>query len=180
MPLPFNRILQGDALEVLSRFPSDSVDMAVSSPPYWALRDYDVSGQIGAEPRFEWYVDRLCAVFDEVRRVLKPQGTCWLNLGDTYSGSQCGRGDRRQSQNLSGPNSLLYRNQRAGHTTLSDKCLLSIPARVSIEMCNRGWVLRNEIVWHKPNCLPASVKDRFTVDFEKLFFFAKSPRYYFD
>lgn len=178
--LRVNTVVEGDALEVLRTFPSDCVDMAITSPPYWALRDYEVQGQIGLEPTFELYVQHLCDVFDEVRRVLKPEGTCWLNLGDTYSGSNCGRGDFRERTGIGLKPGERYKGQKAGRTELPDKCLLQIPARVAIGLCSRGWILRNEIVWHKPNCMPSSVKDRFTVDFEKLFFFAKSNQYYFE
>jgi DNA modification methylase len=177
--LRVNTVIQGDAMEVLRTFPSDCVDMAITSPPYWALRDYEVRGQIGVESSFGLYVNRLCDVFDEVRRVLKPEGTCWLNLGDTYSGSSCGRGDTRERTGIGIRPAECYRGQKAGRTELADKCLLQLPARVAIGMCSRGWILRNEIVWHKPNSMPSSARDRFTVDFEKLFFFVKSRRYYF-
>src|SRR5437764_15063862 len=87
-----NRIVCGDALHILKQLPSDSIDCVVTSPPYWALRDYGVSGQLGLEPTFHEYLDKLCAVFDEVRRALKPAGTCWVNMGDTYSSPMKGGG----------------------------------------------------------------------------------------
>ena len=154
--------------------------MVITSPPYWALRDYEVDGQMGIEETFEEYVANLCGIFNEVRRVLKKEGTCWINLGDTY----ISKGESRHIgyaypknkkvgiQNCTEPSGLPQ--------SIPEKCLAQIPARFAIEMTNRGWILRNEIVWHKPNCMPTSAKDRFTVDFEKLFFFVKRQQYYFE
>ncbi len=175
-----NTIQCGDCLELLAQLPSDSIDCCVTSPPYWQLRDYGAQGQVGLEPTFSEYVERLCTIFDEVRRVLKAEGTCWVVLGDTFSGSNCGRADSRAMDALGNLPRERYRGQRAGRTSLPNKCLVQIPSRFGIEMTNRGWILRNEIIWHKPNCLPASVKDRFTVDFERVFFFTKSPKYWFE
>jgi len=158
-----NRIICGDALKVLKQLPDESIHCVVTSPPYWALRDYGVKGQLGLEPTFQEYLSKLCAVFDEVKRVLKPTGTCWVNMGDTYASF---RQRARLSQTRSG-------------IELPPKSLCQIPARFAIEMTSRGWILRNEIIWHKPNCMPSSAKDRFTVDFEKIFFFVKSRRYHF-
>lgn len=141
-----NKILLGDCLKNLKKFPDNSIDCVVTSPPYWALRDYDVAGQLGLEKKYMEYVSKLCDIFDEIKRVLKNKGTCWVNIGDTYLKTS----------------------------------LCQIPSHFAIEMCNRGWILRNEIIWHKPNAMPSSVKDRFTVDFEKVFFFTKSKKYYFE
>lgn len=180
-----NIILQGDALQVLQKFPRESVNMVITSPPYWALRDYGVKGQLGLEPDFDSYVKKLCDVFEEVKRVLRKDGTCWVNLGDTFSGSGNGTNDYRteESKSLSGKrfdyNTMFQGKQKKEHQLLPDKSLCNIPARFSIEMQNRGWILRNVIIWHKPNCMPTSVKDRFTVDFEYLFFFVKSKKYFF-
>lgn len=175
-----NNIIQGAALEVLKSLPDECVDMVMTSPPYWALRDYGVEGQLGLEPTFEEYIQKLCDIFDEAKRVLKKEGTCWVNLGDTYSGSNCGAGDSN-STNRNKPESYKqkYKGQKAGKTQLPDKCLCQIPSRFSIEMINREWILRNIIIWWKPNCMPSSVKDRFTIDFEYLFFFAKNKKYHF-
>lgn len=168
-----NKILKGDALSVLKTLPDESIDMCMTSPPYWALRNYEVPGQLGLEPTFQEYINKLCDIFDEVKRVLKPKGTCWVNLGDTYGGSAGGYHPH--------PNELrVNKHQIARKSAGFDKCLLQIPSRFSIEMCNRGWILRNEIIWHKPNGMPISAKDRFTVDFEKLFFFTKNEKYYFE
>src|SRR5947209_6891825 len=179
--LPLDRILCGDALKVIQRLPSDSIDCVITSPPYWALRDYGVKGQLGLEPSFHDYLDKLCEVFDEVRRVLKPDGTCWVNMGDTYSSPMKGGGGTGQT----GDGVYDRLKRRAGFgpvklkTGLPPKTLCQIPARFAIEMIERGWLLRNEIIWWKPNCMPQSARDRFTVDFEKVFFFVKSRRYYF-
>lgn len=177
-----NHILCGDAYHVLKQLPSESIDCVVTSPPYWALRDYGVKGQIGLEETFQAYLAKLCLIFDEVKRVLKPTGTCWVNMGDTYAGSSKGNGGSSSVDNY------MYARlrKRAGigpiklRTGLRAKSLCQIPARFSVEMINRGWILRNEIIWHKPNCMPTSAKDRFTVDFEKMFFFVKSRKYYFE
>lgn len=141
-------------------------------------------GQLGLEPTCDLFIKHLADIFDEVKRVLKRGGTCWVNLGDTYSGSCCGHGDTRDSkgiQNVSKQKYTAKRKPLAAKSTkqVKAKSLVQIPFRFSIEMSNRGWILRNVIIWHKPNCMPSSVKDRFTVDFEYLFFFSKNKKYYF-
>ncbi|HSA07605.1 MAG TPA: site-specific DNA-methyltransferase [Candidatus Gastranaerophilales bacterium] len=203
-----NKILVGDSLNILKSLPDKLVDCVVTSPPYWALRNYKTKpiiwgddkdcqhewefeqqkhiffptndkfggkyktipqveeistgfcvkcgawlGELGLEPDFNLYINHLCDVFDQVKRVLKDSGTCWVNIGDTYGGSSRGK---------------------------YDKSLLLIPFRFALEMVKRGWTLRNVIIWQKPNCTPSSAKDRFTVDFEYLFFFSKSKKYYFE
>lgn len=184
MPRPLERFLNkihhGHAGHILKQLPAESIDCVVTSPPYWALRDYGVSGQLGLEADFREYLAKLCGIFDEIRRVLKPSGTCWVNLGDSYStqSSKLRRGRVRLR-----PTAALRAAPQAAdsgsHSAIGRKCLLQLPARFAIEMISRGWLLRNELIWHKPNCMPESIKDRFTVDYEKLFFFVKSPRYYF-
>lgn len=199
--MEFNKILQGDALEVLKTLPDECIDCIITSPPYWDLRNYGtpvweggnktcdhilnpkatkkfgnesfngkrpsreqtkeadyyfktvckkcgvirIDNQLGQEKDVEEFITRLCDIFDEVRRVLKKEGTCWINMGDT----------------------------------LKKKSLHMVPERFAIEMIRRGWILRNQIIWQKPNCMPDSAEDRFTVDFEKVFFFVKSQKYYF-
>jgi site-specific DNA-methyltransferase (adenine-specific) len=147
-----------DVLECLKQIPNESIDCVITSPPYWALRDYGIEGQLGLEPTFHEYLEKLWCIFDEVYRVLKPTGTLWVNLGDTYFSKTKGRID----------------------SDYTEKCLCMIPERFAIGMIERGWILRNQIIWHKPNCMPQSVKDRFTVDFEKIFFFVKQRKYYFE
>ena len=125
-------------------------------------------GTLGLEPDFELYIKHLCDIYDQVKRVLKKTGTCWVNLGDSYGSSKdFSRADR---QDLHGKETI--RKKVRGF----EKCLLMIPQRFAIEMINRGWILRNVIIWHKPNCMPSSAKDRFTVDFEYVFFFVKSNK----
>ncbi len=200
-----NHLYTHDALSGLNQLSDGSIDMVLTSPPYWNLRNYGVTtekiwggkpgckhlfnqtvtlkrkrtgheqshvgnnqkgldgfnytsrfcskcgawqGQLGLEPTVEGFIDHLMMIFDEVQRVLKPTGTCWVNLGDTY--------------------------------TKSSKSLSLVPFRFAQTMTEHGWLLRNVIIWHKPNAIPSSVKDRFTVDFEYLFFFAKSKYYYFN
>lgn len=173
--MEINKIYQGDALKTLKTFPDKCIDMAITSPPYYALRDYGVDGQIGNEPTFQEYITKLCDIFDEVKRVLKDNGTCWVNIGDSYDGNKKGKTDLKVSETTKHSCDELVKK-----TQLQNKCMLQIPARFAIEMTNRGWILRNEIIWCKPNAMPSSVKDRFSVDYEKLFFFSKSPNYFFE
>ena len=202
-----NVILQGDALTKLKELPEKSINMCMTSPPYWALRDYGVDGQLGLEPTFDQYISNLCDIFDEVKRVLRDDGTCWVNLGDTYFGSGKGAGgdgNNKESftftekeertcdncgkkftgwkfQNFCGSAcSGVDNTPRTKKGKLPDKTLTMIPMRFAIEMVNRGWILRNTIIWHKPNCMPSSVKDRFTVVFEYIFLFSKKKKYYFE
>ncbi len=181
-----NTIYKGDALSILKKLPDGCVDMVMTSPPYWALRDYGVKGQLGLEPHFENYINNLCGIFDEVKRVIKDTGTCWANLGDTYSGSGCGsngyRTEASRSFQVKDKRANLYKTSGLAQKIKSvpAKSLVGIPFRFTIEMVSRGWILRNVVIWHKPNCMPSSAKDRFTVDFEYLFFFSKSPKYFFE
>jgi site-specific DNA-methyltransferase (adenine-specific) len=174
-------ILQGDALRCLKKLPDNSVDCVVTSPPYWALRDYGVSRQIGLESTPAEYLEKLCAVFDEVYRVLKPTGTCFVNIGDTYASRSKGSGGSAKEL----PDFARLK-QRAGFGVRSfdpgvpDKCLCLIPFRFAFALIQRHWILRNVLIWHKPNAFPSSARDRFTVDFEYVFFFTKSGSYYFE
>ena len=131
-------------------------------------------GQLGLEPTPQLYIQHLVSIFDEVKRVLKKTGTCWVNLGDTYANST-GRNNRDSKNARDCPDPDFKMD-----IDLPDKCLVQIPSRFAIAMTDAGWILRNEIIWWKRNCMPSSVKDRFTVDFEKLFFFTKSKKYYFE
>jgi DNA modification methylase len=138
-------------------------------------------GQIGLEPDFNLYVKHLCDIFDEVKRILKKSGTCWVVMGDSYGGSGNSSGHTVETKNLGYTTSEMGASKGNQKSTKGyEKCLLQIPSRFAIEMCNRGWILRNEIIWYKPNCMPCSVKDRFTVDFEKVFFFVKNKKYCFE
>lgn len=154
MELNLDYIYQGDALEVLKTFPSESIDMCITSPPYWNMRDYGVDGQLGNEETFEEYLDKLQEIFNEVYRVLKKKGSCYVNIGDVYSNN----------------NSIGVKKQS----------LLCLPDRFKINMVSNGWLCRNEIIWHKPNAMPSSAKTRFNNDYEKMFFFTKDDLYYFE
>jgi len=173
-----NKILHGDALSKLKELDSESVDCVMTSPPYWALRDYGIDGQVGLEPSFEEHINKMCDIFDEVKRVLKKTGTCWVNYGDTYSGAPVSGSQGGFQGNITRDNPCIS-NVKKPKTLLPNKCLTMIPFRFAIEMVNRGWILRNVIIWYKRNCMPSSAKDRLTVDFEYVFFFSKSKRYYF-
>lgn len=177
-----NKIIKGDALTKLKELESESVNCIMTSPPYWALRDYGIEGQLGLEPTFEEYVNKLCNIFDEVKRVLRKDGTCWVNLGDTYNANYRGSSEPNEwhKQKRSKGEIEFMGKKPMDKGGLPSKCLTLIPMRFAIEMVNRGWILRNVIIWHKPNCMPSSVKDRFTVDFEYIFFFSKKKKYYFE
>lgn len=152
----------------------------------WTTRDGFCSkcgawkGQLGLEPDFNLYVRHMLAIFDEVKRVMKDSGTCWVNMGDTYGGSGCGKNDYRNNNKRSLSNPLLYSDKPNPQVGYEAKSLCGIPQRFMLGMLERGWILRNVIIWHKPNCMPSSARDRFTVDFEYIFFFVKSRKYYFE
>ncbi|KKL53588.1 hypothetical protein LCGC14_2273980, partial [marine sediment metagenome] len=170
-------ILHGESLEILKTLPNESIDCVVTSPPYWGLRDYGVENQLGLEKNLKEYLNKLCDIFDEVKRVLKQTGTCWVNLGDTYNSSPAG--GIGYNAKVGATKNGVQSTNKGLQKNISEKCLCQIPSRFAIEMTDRGWILRNEIIWHKPNCMPSSINDRFTVDFEKLFFFVKNKKYYF-
>ena len=177
--IPINQIICGNTLSVLKTLPDESINCCITSPPYWALRDYGIEGQLGLEPTFHEYLDRLIAIFDEVKRVLRKDGTCWVVLGDTYNSQhQAGTTDGKTGWKH-GKLAKDYQG-RGGVDFLPIKTLLQIPSRFAIMMTDHGWILRNEIIWYKPNAMPSSVKDRFTVDFEKVFFFVKNKKYWFE
>lgn len=189
-------ILTGDSLKILRTLPASSVQTCVTSPPYWGLRDYGVKGQLGLEATPELYVARMVEIFQEVRRVLRDDGTLWLNLGDSYAGSwgaQSRGGPASRSSTLGGGKcEYLSKVQIAavpkgtrtgslnGHPTLKPKDLVGIPWRVAFALQADGWYLRSDIIWHKPNPMPESVTDRPTKAHEYLFLLAKSQRYYYD
>ena len=239
-----SKVYLGSALEVLKTFPDNSIDMCCTSPPYWALRDYQLEpiiwdgnekcqhlwgkviaqrtdetgfernrkglnkaaemingnpriattdnpavkresqfcslcgawrGELGLEPTFELYLKHLWQIFDEIKRVLKKTGTCWVDMGDTYSGNKIGKTDKKCSEHVKGSQDKLIKK-----AIIQEKTLCLIPFRFSIEMVNRGWILRNTIIWYKRNCMPSSVKDRFTVDYELVFFLVKNKKYWFE
>ena len=170
-------ILVGDCLAVLKTLPDASVRTCVTSPPYWGLRDYDVSreAQLGAEGSPAEYVAKLVDIFEQVARVLTDDGTVWLNLGDSYtSGNRTWRAADRKNP----AREMNYRPPTP--QGLKPKDLVGIPWRVAFALQEAGWYLRSDIIWHKPNCQPESVRDRPTQSHEYLFLLAKSLRYYYD
>jgi site-specific DNA-methyltransferase (adenine-specific) len=176
-----NKIICGKNLEVLPELPAESVNCVVTSPPYWGLRDYEVKGQLGLEKTFEEYITDLCDIFDEVKRVLRKDGTCWVNLGDSYASSGgAGRHFGYQDPKYKNGRCGNYVEPSAFKQSVLPKSLCLVPQRFAIEMANQGWILRNTLIWHKPNCMPSSAKDRFTVDFEYIYFFTKSKKYWFE
>lgn len=172
-------ILTGDCRDLLKTLRAESVHCCVTSPPYWRLRDYGHPDQIGQEPTPEKYVEALRAVFAEVQRVLRSDGTLWLNLGDCYASAwPCSR--RNQMGNGSLPNGTrAARAPRLG-PGLKEKDLVGIPWLVAFALRQDGWYLRSDIIWHKPNTMPESVADRPTKAHEYLFLLSKSKRYYYD
>ena len=143
--MKLNHIAHGDCLELMKQLPDACIDMIITSPPYFNLRDYGVTGQIGRESDVDSYIDNLIDVFNEAHRILKDEGSCWVNIDDVYS----------------------------------DQSLLCVPDKFKIRMIQNGWICRNEIIWHKPNAMPSSAKTRFNNDFEKMFFFTKKKKYFF-
>jgi len=170
------KVITGDCRDVLASMPAESVHCCVTSPPYWGLRDYGVSGQIGLESTYQEFVDRMVAVFREVRRVLRADGTLWLNLGDSYAND--GKWGGSTSGTALHGNSGIGRERRA--TGLKPKDLCGIPWRVAFALQDDGWWLRQDIIWSKPNPMPESVTDRCTKAHEYVFLLTKGPRYYFD
>lgn len=173
--------MQGDALSMLKQLPDETVQCCITSPPYFNLRDYGVDGQIGWQTSLAEYLDNLISVFAEVKRVLKKDGTCFVNLGDSYNGS--GKGVQGVSSQIAGVyvSNAQHTDVLTKEAIVPKKSLLNVPSRFAIRMTDElGWVQRNEIIWHKTACIPFSGKDRFTVDFEPIYFFSKSQKYSFN
>jgi DNA modification methylase len=171
-----NVILNGDALEMLKQVPDKSIHCCVTSPPYWGLRDYGVENQLGQEETPQEYVKKLVAIFREVWRVLRDDGTLWVNLGDTYAANR--------PSGAVVPTNTRNKNGHYGKMTvpegLKPKDLIGIPWRVAFALQDDGWYLRSDIIWNKPNAMPESVKDRPTKAHEYIFLLSKSPTYYYD
>lgn len=177
--MPKYRIITGDALESLKALPDESIDCCVTSPPYWGLRDYGVEGQIGREKSPEEFAAVLVTVFREVRRVLKEQGTLWVNLGDSYASAwPCSR------VNAVGNGSLENGKRENRPSRLpsgtKEKDLIGIPWLVAFALRADGWYLRSDIIWAKPNCMPESVTDRPTRSHEYIFLLSKNRDYFYD
>lgn len=179
-----NTVIFGDALRGLQFLPNESVDTCITSPPYFNLRDYGKDGQIGLESSADEYIEKLVMVFREVRRTLKPDGTLWVNIADSYCGSGKGASNYpdnakkyKQGTNKGSVGTYLSK------TTAADckpKDMIGIPWMLAFALRADGWYLRQDIIWAKPNPMPESVKDRCTKSHEYIFMFSKSPRYYFD
>lgn len=184
--LGINEIYNMDCREGLKLLDSNSVDCCVTSPPYWGLRDYGVPGQIGLEKSLNDYIDVMVKVFREVKRVLKPSGTLWLNLGDAYVGTG---GDRKQAvkneifqmqQSHNPGNGRYQRIKQLKRSKLKPKDLMGIPWKVALALQDDGWYLRSDIIWNKTNCMPEAVKDRPTKTHEYIFLLSKERTYYYD
>jgi site-specific DNA-methyltransferase (adenine-specific) len=169
-------IFWGNALDILRRIPSESFQSVITSPPYWGVRDYGIEGQIGLEKTLDQYLNKILLVFSEVKRVLKKNGTLWLNVGDTYTSGN--RGYRAPDKRYAA------RSMKEGRPDnpagLKNKDLVGLPWRVAFLLQNDGWFLRSDIIWHKPNVMPESVKDRPIKSHEYLFLLSKTERYYYD
>ena len=182
-----NTVIFGDAIRGLQLLPDESIDTCITSPPYFNLRDYGKDGQIGLEATAEEYIEKLVAVFREVRRTLKPDGTLWVNIADSYCGSAKGR-----LKNGTAVKSTFGKINSGSHGTwegnlkkteangCKPKDMIGIPWMLAFALRADGWYLRQDIIWHKPNPMPESVKDRCTKSHEYIFLLSKSPRYYFD
>ena len=207
--MELNVIYNTNALSGLRALPDESVDCIVTSPPYWQMRDYGLEptlwggdpkcehtinpygfcihcggwlGQLGQEPTRDDFIAHLCMIFDECCRVLKSTGTLWVNLGDSYSKpyKYNSRQNPKWKRNSKNKDCLPEMRVDMQKHRIPSKSLCNIPNKFADEMILKGWLLRNEIIWYKPACIPASTRERFTVDFEKIFFFTKSGHYHFD
>ena len=177
-----SNIIQGDALEVLKTLESESIDFTMTSPPYWGLRDYKTQDQLGLEPRFDDYINKLIEIFHEVKRVTKRTGCCYVNIGDTYAGS--GANSKAYPESIEkNPEKWNSRNNGISinrKTSLSPKTLMGIPERFYLRMIDDGWIPRNKIIWWKRNHMPSSVQDRLSNCYEFLYHFVKTRRYFYD
>lgn len=174
--MEINKIYQEPCLETLQKMEDNSIDCVITSPPYWQLRDYGYKGQWGLEPTFQEYLEHLWSMMDLIYQKIKPSGTCWINLGDTYG---------TQSGGLRGKNTFDPKNRKATESVIEQpktihKCLLLIPHRFAIGCIDRGWIMRNDCIWAKRNGMPESVTDRFSKKHEYFFFMVKSDKYFFD
>lgn len=182
--MEINKIYNEPCLDTLMKMEDNSIDCVITSPPYWQLRDYGYDGQWGLEPTFQEYLEHLWSMMDLIYLKLKPSGTCWINLGDSYS-TQSGtnlaisRGTHKEQDSTyltnRGESGSLIKDK-----SLPNKCLLLIPHRFAIGCIDRGWIMRNDVIWAKRNGMPESVTDRFSKKHEYFFFMVKSEKYFFD
>lgn len=175
-----NKIICGDALTVLRTLPDKSCRCCVTSPPYFNLRDYGVPGQIGLEPTMQEYIARLVEVFAEVKRVLTDDGTLWVNIADSYGQNfRWGNKEKASNKQMSNRGTVAFMD-KSKKMNLPAKNLMGIPWRLAFALQDSGWILRQDIIWSKSNCMPESVRDRCTKSHEYIFLFAKRQRYYFN
>lgn len=175
----FGTLYCGDAKEILDTIEGSTADMIITSPPYWGQRDYNADGQLGQEPTFKEFVTNLGDYLNCCYAVLKETGSLWVNVGDTYYSTSKGSGGPSKKQDSNKGSRFKVRKFTAKE--LPNKSLCQIPNRLSIQMQDDGWILRNTIIWHKPNAMVTSVKDRFTQDYEYIFWFVKKNKgYYFE
>lgn len=178
-----NTIYHGDCLDILKTLPDQSVNCCVTSPPYYSLRDYGVEGQIGLEDTPEEYVQKMVEVFREVRRVLRDDGTLWLNIGDSYAAGKTGRDDQQKFYTRTHgykSKALEFCQARVVPNGLKPKDLIGIPWMLAFALRADGWYLRQDIIWSKPNPMPESVTDRCTKSHEYIFLLSKSKKYHYD
>lgn len=185
--MEINRIYNVDWLEGLKPLPDKCVNTCITSPPYWGLRDYGVDGQLGLEQTPEEYIEKVVVGFREVRRVLRDDGTLWINLGDSYAGvdrtgKNAGFEERMKAKYRGGGHKVADATSptKTARGNLKPKDMVGIPWRVAFALQADGWYLRSDIIWHKPNPMPESVTDRPTKAHEYIFLLSKSPHYYYD
>ena len=172
----------GDAEKELAKFGDNCIDCVVTSPPYFQLRDYGTRQQIGMENTYQDYLESLLRVFKQVHRVVKSEGTVFVNIADSYATVSGGMGayDKQRSDEYKSDFAKEAMNFKQKRQNIPEKSLIGIPSRFQISMIDLGFICRNEIIWHKPNAFPSSATDRFTPDFEKIFFFSKAQKYFFN
>lgn len=176
-----SKILCGDALEILKMIPDNSVNMCLTSPPYYGLRDYGIDEQLGTETTPALYIERLVCIFREVHRVLRKDGTLWINIADSYAGSGKGGWDSTvkgsMNKELYNPSCFYMPKKWKG---IKEKDMIGVPWALAFALRDDSWYLRSDIIWQKPNCMPESVKDRPSKSYEHIFLLAKSKHYYYD
>lgn len=177
--MEINKIYNEPCLETLNKMDDNSIDCVITSPPYWQLRDYGYDGQWGLEPTFQEYLEHLWSMMDLIYNKLKPSGTCWINLGDSYSSVHTG-GNRSKNSTIDDLTGAAQEFKQTKQSDVLAKCLLLIPHRFAIGCIDRGWIVRNDVIWAKRNGMPESVTDRFSKKHEYFFFMVKSEKYFFD
>ena len=177
--MEINKVYLGDSLEIIRTFPDESINCVVTSPPYYGLRDYGMDGQIGLEDTPAQYIGRLVDLFREIRRVLKKDGTIWVNIGDSYAHTGIAGSGGISKVQCGNPGSYFKINKKFDFGC-KPKDLVGIPWMLAFALRNDGWFLRQDIIWHKPNPMPESCTDRCTKAHEYIFLLSKNERYYFD